>query len=814
MKYELNPNSIFNAVRIIVGCQTRHDRCDQDFQGPRRRLPGGRVAAVLLALLTTGWLLATAANVRAGQVMFDGWPNSSLGRATLSVVADGLRVANIGSSGEDGVVLDLGELARSATLQFGPGGFALSPTGQVTFSAGGTVGGELGRSLGNVTLSWQSNVLALAFQPVLPGIAGGLRAEIVQQGVLTGNVDVPPGGRIGLLSGETRLLSITAGQSVPSGSRWAAWDLEFAGPIRLTTSTGSFLGNHVRLITENPFGSLQNLAGMGILGRNLGSFVIRHEDAPRFQPRLSIDSAGPDVALRWNTRNATLQSAARITGPWSNVVQGLAATNIPTRRGNNQYFRLMQDSPLDLSRFAQRRNVLLIIADDVGVDQIPTYIDYYAGTPRLDDDILVDASIPTVVMPSVARLARAGVTFLNACSSPTCSPTRAGLFTGRRSFRHEVYSPARPNLPFTETTIAEVLNAEGYLSGLFGKWHLGNPSAVPAGQNPLSFGWNRHYGALNGDLSTSYYSWDKVEDNVSLTSTTYASLENVDDALAWISARSNSTWMATVAFNSPHWSSGPGGLQLEMPPAAYRARVDDGGRGTYRSMLENVDLQILRLLLGINRDVLDRTTIIFMGDNGTDEELGVNYHFSSAHSKATLYEGGVNVPLIIADGSAWTFRGEEEFPWFPWLTKSSSKIGHVTSPGRFNTNLVQTMDIFATAAAIAGGDASSGDDSVSLIPYLNSGVAAAQRTHTLAETRTPGWTTCGDAGWNISIRDTTYKLHVRNYGSATESYELYDLSTDRWELTDIWNAADATLVAIRDGLLGAIATELGTSACP
>jgi arylsulfatase A-like enzyme len=181
------------------------------------------------------------------------------------------------------------------------------------------------------------------------------------------------------------------------------------------------------------------------------------------------------------------------------------------------------------------------------------------------------------------------------------------------------------------------------------------------------------------------------------------------------------------------------------------------------------------------------------------------------------------VPLIVTDGYSYRHPFEE--------SPESGGFGRVVVPGRFNTNLVQTLDVFATAAAIARGDDSSGEDSISLLPYLKSATASPRRELIFAESRpdqpppaapgTPIWTTCGDPGWHIAVRDAQYKLIVKNYGSDRttaadeESYELYDLSADRWETTDLLldgGMSDAERT-IRDTLKAAIDTLLGTSAC-
>jgi arylsulfatase A-like enzyme len=740
--------------------------------------------------------------------------HTALGAATLSVESGALRISHLGTSRIDGVSVDLKELSRTATLGFGPAGFTLPGLGKLSFSAYGMVNDVPEQFLGGITLEWQNNKIALGILDLAP--FGWLRLEVYNNNTLVGSVDVPASNTLGTLSGDVRLASVTIGDANPSMLEWV-WRLDFAGRITLAPQAGgSFSGNRVRIVALNPPGSLQNLARLVVTGSNIDSLLVQEENAPRFQPRLRVERAGQRLNLKWDTRSAILQKAPTVSGPWTDVAEGTNRLEIMPDLPK-EFFRLLQTQVV-----IPRRNVLLIIADDVGVDQMPVYVNYYNSNTRTDDDIAVDTSILPTYAPAIRRLADAGVTFVNACSSPTCSPTRAGLLTGRRSFRHGVYSPTRPNLPSTETTIAMVLGDSAYTSGLFGKWHLGDPSATPAGLGPLSFGWDRHYGVLGGEVQPSYYGWNKMEDTTAIGvvgDTHYATKENVDDALNWIGAQSG-PWMATVAFNAPHWAQTSTGIKsFEMPPSAYRTRADDGGRGTYRSMLEYLDKEITRLLAGIDPLELEKTTIIFMGDNGTEGNVTVgdppttvtiSYHFPAGKNKGSLYEGGVNVPLIIADGYAY-LNNNQESPLTPGTIMPPR--GRVDSPGRFETNLVQTMDLFATIAAIGSGDGTSGDDSVSLIPYLNSASASAQRTSVLAEARS-GWSACGNTGWNIAVRNDTHKLHVTNYGSSSESYELYDLTNDRWETTNIWDPADASVRAVRDSLKAAINSQLGSYACP
>lgn len=438
-----------------------------------------------------------------------------------------------------------------------------------------------------------------------------------------------------------------------------------------------------------------------------------------------------------------------------------------------------------LPGYVRQRNVLLVVMDDVGVDLMPKYVEYYATNSVVGDEIDTGSATTPLATPTFDRLAESGVTFLHAWSSPTCSPTRAGLFSGRASFRHGVYSPSAPTLPSGTTTIAQVMGDAGYATGLFGKWHLGTSSTDPLGR-PHEFGWDQYAGDLGGAL-TDYYNWSRTDNGVTATETGYATLVTRDDAEAWITAQTG-PWMATVTFNSAHWAATGGAEYYQLPPAgteySVRPAVDDVQ--IVRSMIECADRMLDELLAAIDPAQLEQTTILLMGDNGT--ESGITSHFSSSHSKASLYEGGINVPLIIADGYAYLHARQSSF---------LKGIGRVVSPGRFEDAPVQTMDLFATIAAIGGADATCGTDSVSLVPYLQSATAANQRSAIMAETMS-------NAGqWDLAVRGPLFKLIVRDYDGASPAYELYLMTADRWESNELLaDGTSAVEAIVKTTLLG------------
>ena len=463
---------------------------------------------------------------------------------------------------------------------------------------------------------------------------------------------------------------------------------------------------------------------------------------------------------------------------------------------------------------ATSRNVLLIILDDVGAQEIRSYANDLSTATRtvsrstgivdtnsnyspdgledLDSDGYPDGAIAT---PTIDSLAAAGVRFTQVWANPLCSPSRAGIYTGLYASHHGVGSPIGtatmlPTLPSDILTLAEQLDAAGskYATGLFGKWHLGST----AGLYPTDRGWDYFSGSPEGEV-TDYYNWTRVVvDNAAGTSTSAASTDyvtsvEIEDALTWI-GKQTTPWWATVALNAAHTQSS--GSSYSDPPTACLSGKITGTTDTakFHKIIECADYYIGDMLSRMSSSTLANTTIIILGDNGS--EGAISQVSSSARSKGTAYQGGTHVPLIIADGA--TYSGTSG----SLLSKLTP--GHVTSAGRTVSYPVNTVDLFATMAAIMHITPST-TDSVSLVDYLDSTSTAALRSYSVSETFSyssapaiaalPSGFTSADVATltkssvKSTVRGTQYKLV---YSGSASTYALYDLSTDPFEQSDLW----------------------------
>ena len=171
-----------------------------------------------------------------------------------------------------------------------------------------------------------------------------------------------------------------------------------------------------------------------------------------------------------------------------------------------------------------QRNVILIIADDLGTD----YCGFYEN--HLD----------TCNMPNVRRLLSKGVRFKNAWSNPLCSPTRAGILTGRYSFRtgvgNAVGGVGSAVLDTSEVTIPRLLNIykpNGIAKANIGKWHLHLSTPNSNYNFPNILGYDRYEGSFSGVLS-SFTNWTKITNGVAANNTNYATTETANNAIAWV----------------------------------------------------------------------------------------------------------------------------------------------------------------------------------------------------------------------------------------------------------------------------------------
>jgi arylsulfatase A-like enzyme len=358
---------------------------------------------------------------------------------------------------------------------------------------------------------------------------------------------------------------------------------------------------------------------------------------------------------------------------------------------------------------AAQRNVLLIIADDYGIDANSLY------------NTSPGAALPPT--PNINALKTSGVMFRNCYAMPTCSPTRATMLTGRNPYRHGVTTALTANdgqLLAGEFTLPRAFAANpslGYSTASLGKWHLTlGPTANIANDPANIAGWPHYAGCLTGTLvggsggTGTYTAWTKTINGVTGATngtSTYATTDTTDDAVAWIAARGSSPWFLWVGYNAPHtpFHKPPDALHTYDTTVTNWASLPINNNSTNQrthrnAAVEAMDTEIGRLLSSMTPAVRANTMIIFVGDNGSPNQV-IQTPFGTGHAKDSLYEGGVRVPLIIA--------GPE-----------------VVLPNRESAALANVADLYSTILELAGIDVASTQpgtnplDAKSLLPILKS----------------------------------------------------------------------------------------------
>jgi arylsulfatase A-like enzyme len=411
---------------------------------------------------------------------------------------------------------------------------------------------------------------------------------------------------------------------------------------------------------------------------------------------------------------------------------------------------------------AASNNILLIIADDFGADSCELFNSTNTGA----------SLAPT---PNLDQLGRSGVLFPNFYTRPSCSQSRACLLTGRESFRTGVGSAIgnntnnTPALSPSEYTLprAFATNAPEYHLAAVGKWHLSVPTDL---NSPLTLGGWTNFSGYMGAAVQNYRNWTKVVNGVAANTTTYATIDQANDAIAFIHSQGTNRWFLWLAFSAPHGPISKPPTNLLTTPAYINlsgtpADISTNGRAYQEAMTQAMDTEIGRLLTYVPTN----TDIIFLGDNGSEIQFQQPpYYYSptnagvpdaNGHAKFTLYEGGTRTPLFITGPD-------------------------VVDGGRTNYTLVNEVDLFQTIQELAGINVAATlppgviIDSKSLLPALQGDVTIPTsdmfgeqfNVSTVAD----GWT----------LRNGEYKLI--HFYDHTE--QLYDLAADPYEHTNLLDA--------------------------
>jgi arylsulfatase A len=308
---------------------------------------------------------------------------------------------------------------------------------------------------------------------------------------------------------------------------------------------------------------------------------------------------------------------------------------------------------------ADRPNLILIMADDLGYADLGCYGAREIRTPNID------------------RLAAGGVRCTQYyASTPVCAPTRVSLLTGRYPARTSLnrnpdWKDPHDGLDPSEVTIAEVLKGAGYATGIVGKWHLGYEKKFW----PLQQGFDEYFGFISGwaDYYKHTYrpeagNW-MVRNNERRDEPGYMTDLLTREAVSFIDRRAadKKPFFLHLAYNAPH-------TPFQPPPNCEKIAHAD----VYRAMVESLDAGVGKVLDAVDHaGIAGNTFVVFTSDHGAETGGGNNGPLRGF--KRSVYEGGIRVPFIAR------FAGR-----IP---------AHTTTD-----KIAISMDVFATFAALAGAE--------------------------------------------------------------------------------------------------------------
>ena len=397
---------------------------------------------------------------------------------------------------------------------------------------------------------------------------------------------------------------------------------------------------------------------------------------------------------------------------------------------------------------SQKPNIIFIMADDLGYGDLGSYGQRKILTPHLD------------------RMAAEGLRFTQVYTgAPVCAPSRSVLMTGQHSGHTKVRgnfsaievpelpNPRRIPLAPEDTTIAEILKQEGYVTGMFGKWGLGEANTTG---EPNAKGFDEWFGFNNQRRAHSHY-----PDYVWHNRDTFHIEENQDGArgqhvhelftqfvMDFLEQNKDTTFFMYLPYTLPHDEFAATDEFLSL----YENEDWTEQEKTYAAMVSMVDADVGRLLDSLKAyGIAENTLVFFCSDNGAANRYEGTFDSSGPLKgrKRDMYEGGIRTPMIV---------------WMPGTVAAGTVSD---SPWYF-------PDMLPTAAELVGADIPKNVDGISIVPTL-----------------------MGEVESNTD-RYLYWEFHERNFDQAVRwqdwkgvrdgvdtSLELYDLSTDLGEQEDV-----------------------------
>ncbi len=399
---------------------------------------------------------------------------------------------------------------------------------------------------------------------------------------------------------------------------------------------------------------------------------------------------------------------------------------------------------------SKRPNIVFILTDDQGYGDVAAHGNPVIKTPNLD------------------RLHAESVRFTDHHASPTCSPTRTSLMTGRHEFKSGVTHTIleRERMSLKSTTIAQVLKSSGYTTGIFGKWHLGDAAPYQPGRRGFDEvfihgcgGIGQKYpGTCSDAPGNSYFDPAILHNGVFEKTKGYCTDVFFGQVIRWMDQKrkGGAPFFAYITPNAPH-------APLDVPEsyeAMYKNRGLDERTAKYFGMVTNIDDNLGKLLGKLKEWSIERDTlVVFMSDNGGTGGVRV-FNAGMRGQKGTPYQGGT--------------RAISFFRWSGTLKPASVD------------RLTAHLDYFPTFAELAGAKLPAGLalDGRSLVPLLHNPSAAWPDRYLFTHVGRWEHGKAAESKYaKCRVRNARYSMV--NMGPSEKNWELYDLSNDPGEAKNV-----------------------------